>query len=117
MSIFPTGKLEPLSPESHGTPFEQSNSKITALERQLAIEMKVKQGAENMLQLYKDGDRKMLAEAQQMLHDSKTKIEVIRMEILRAQMEEGSGSKPNEDVPENGTLDSGNNLRSQMEIS
>lgn len=95
-----------MSPESIATPFGQSNSKITALERQLAIEMKVKQGAENMLQLYKDRD-KMFVEAQQMLTDSKTKIEVIRMEILRARMEEGNGGKPETGVPENGTLDSG----------
>lgn len=68
--------------------------------------MKVKQGAENMLHLYRDGDRKMLQEAQQMLQDSKTKIEVIRMEILRAKHEENNGSKPVE-APENGTLERG----------
>uniref|UniRef100_A0A8C5RS27 protein kinase C n=1 Tax=Laticauda laticaudata TaxID=8630 RepID=A0A8C5RS27_LATLA len=55
--------------------------------KQLNIELKVKQGAENMIQMYSNGpskDRKLLATAQQMLQDSKTKIEVIRMQILQA---------------------------------
>uniref|UniRef100_A0A8C0HKG3 Serine/threonine-protein kinase N2 n=1 Tax=Buteo japonicus TaxID=224669 RepID=A0A8C0HKG3_9AVES len=55
--------------------------------KQLDIELKVKQGAENMIQMYSNGsskDRKLLATAQQMLQDSKTKIEVIRMQILQA---------------------------------
>ncbi|XP_048352592.1 serine/threonine-protein kinase N2 isoform X3 [Sphaerodactylus townsendi] len=58
-----------------------------ALKKQLDIELKVKQGAENMIQMYSNGsskDRKLLATAQQMLQDSKTKIEVIRMQILQA---------------------------------
>ena len=47
-----------------------TNSKVTALEKQLGIETKVKQGAENMLQMYSASgtkDRKMLSMAQQML--------------------------------------------------
>lgn len=52
--------------------------------------MKVKQGAENMLAMYsasgsKKKDSKLIAEAQQMLEDSRTKIEIIRMAILREQ--------------------------------
>ncbi|XP_022110838.1 serine/threonine-protein kinase N2-like [Acanthaster planci] len=68
------------------------NSRVAALEKQLAIEMKVKQGAENMLQMYSTGgkDRKMVAEAQQMLQDSKVKIEVIKMEILKVQQMAGN---------------------------
>jgi hypothetical protein len=48
----------------------------------------VKQGAENMIEMYKGGptkDKKMLAEAHQMLNDAKRKIEYIRMQILKAQ--------------------------------
>uniref|UniRef100_A0A8C4VZA5 Serine/threonine-protein kinase N2 n=1 Tax=Gopherus evgoodei TaxID=1825980 RepID=A0A8C4VZA5_9SAUR len=45
-------------------------------------QLKVKQGAENMIQMYSNGS-KLLATAQQMLQDSKTKIEVIRMQILQ----------------------------------
>jgi protein kinase N len=46
----------------------------------------VKQGAENMIAMYSSGnsrDKKMLAEAQQMLMDAKTKIEIIRMQMLK----------------------------------
>uniref|UniRef100_A0A8C2ZTY9 protein kinase C n=1 Tax=Cyclopterus lumpus TaxID=8103 RepID=A0A8C2ZTY9_CYCLU len=64
-----------------------ANSRLAALKRQNDIELKVKQGAENMILMYSNGpskDRKMLATAQQMLQDSKTKIEFIRMQILKA---------------------------------
>ncbi|XP_059495852.1 serine/threonine-protein kinase N2 isoform X1 [Stegostoma tigrinum] len=79
-------------PQSPGTVSREARStanknRIVALEKQLDIEMKVKQGAENMIQMYSSGpvkDRKMLSTAQQMLQDSKTKIEVIRMQIRKA---------------------------------
>ncbi|XP_056091533.1 serine/threonine-protein kinase N2 [Rhinichthys klamathensis goyatoka] len=64
-----------------------SSSRLAALKKQNDIELKVKQGAENMIQMYSNGsskDRKLLATAQQMLQDSKTKIEFIRMQILKA---------------------------------
>lgn len=47
----------------------------------------VKQGAENMISMYSSGssrDKKLLAEAQQMLSDAKMKIEIIRMQTLKA---------------------------------
>uniref|UniRef100_A0A671NWS6 Serine/threonine-protein kinase N1-like n=1 Tax=Sinocyclocheilus anshuiensis TaxID=1608454 RepID=A0A671NWS6_9TELE len=71
------------------TPSRSSAHKerITALERQLNIELKVKQGAENMIPIYANGstkDKKMLQTAQQMLQDSKTKIDIIRMQIRKA---------------------------------
>ena len=47
----------------------------------------MKQGAENMIAMYSTGssrDKKLLAEAQQMLGDAKTKIEIIRMQMLKA---------------------------------
>ncbi|XP_063063234.1 serine/threonine-protein kinase N1-like [Engraulis encrasicolus] len=56
--------------------------RIAALERQLNIELKVKQGAENMIPITKD--KKLLQTAQQMLQDSKTKIDIIRMQIRKA---------------------------------
>lgn len=66
------------------------NSPITQrlinLQKQLEIENKVKQGAENMIAMYSHGsfrDKKMLAEAQQMLMDAKTKMEIIRMQMLK----------------------------------
>lgn len=81
------------------------------MERQLNIELKVKQGAENMIPIYANGgtkvqlfllmiagvggppdllvsvppqDKKLLQTAQQMLQDSKTKIDIIRMQIRKA---------------------------------
>lgn len=55
-------------------------SKLDNLEKQLNIELKVKQGAENMIQSITGGrDKKLLSEAQQMLQDSKKKIEYLRM--------------------------------------
>uniref|UniRef100_A0A8C7HN33 protein kinase C n=1 Tax=Oncorhynchus kisutch TaxID=8019 RepID=A0A8C7HN33_ONCKI len=77
--------LTPDTPASEARMFT-SNSRLAALKKQNDIELKVKQGAENMIQMYSNGsskDRKLLATAQQMLQDSKTKIEFIRMQILK----------------------------------
>ncbi|XP_014905602.1 serine/threonine-protein kinase N2 isoform X3 [Poecilia latipinna] len=79
----------PLTPDTPSSEARTctSNSRLAALKRQNDIELKVKQGAENMIQMYSNGsskDRKLLAAAQQMLQDSKTKIEFIRMQILKA---------------------------------
>uniref|UniRef100_A0A673G1J1 protein kinase C n=1 Tax=Sinocyclocheilus rhinocerous TaxID=307959 RepID=A0A673G1J1_9TELE len=74
------------SPKSEARTCTISN-RLAALKKQNDIELKVKQGAENMIQMYSNGsskDRKLLATAQQMLQDSKTKIEFIRMQILKA---------------------------------
>lgn len=56
------------------------------LEKQLTIEQRVKSGAETMIQMYSTKgrhDRKLLTEAQQMFSDSKTKVEVLKMKILK----------------------------------
>ncbi|KAK1342668.1 hypothetical protein QTO34_015434 [Cnephaeus nilssonii] len=78
----------PLSPGEGGPACSAANlSRVAGLEKQLAIELKVKQGAENMIQTYSNGstkDRKLLLTAQQMLQDSKTKIDIIRMQLRRA---------------------------------
>ncbi|XP_041370542.1 serine/threonine-protein kinase N2-like isoform X2 [Gigantopelta aegis] len=75
------------SPERDGHG-EQSNidHRKTLLQKQLNIELKVKQGAENMIAMYSTGssrDKKLLAEAQEMLIDAKTKIEIIRMQMIK----------------------------------
>lgn len=60
--------------------------RLNNLQKQMEIENKVKQGAENMIAMYSSGsfrDKKMLAEAQQMLMDAKTKMEIIRMQMLK----------------------------------
>nr|XP_027239038.1 serine/threonine-protein kinase N-like isoform X1 [Penaeus vannamei] len=80
--------LEPLSLSSY-------DQRLVSLEKQLDIEQKVKAGAENMIQMYSSGpmrDKKLLAEAQQMLADSKAKIEYIkmrRMKVKQSQTENG----------------------------
>ncbi|XP_041667587.1 serine/threonine-protein kinase N2 [Cheilinus undulatus] len=67
--------------------------RVRTLKKQLTMETKVKQGAENIIQTYTNGsikDRKMLSTAQQMLQDSRTKIELLRMQIIKvSQVREG----------------------------
>ncbi|XP_005381155.1 PREDICTED: serine/threonine-protein kinase N1 isoform X6 [Chinchilla lanigera] len=82
------GQDVPQSPGAGSSTCSATNlSRVAGLEKQLAIELKVKQGAENMIQTYSNGstkDRKLLLTAQQMLQDSKTKIDIIRMQLRRA---------------------------------
>uniref|UniRef100_A0A4W4HQ82 protein kinase C n=1 Tax=Electrophorus electricus TaxID=8005 RepID=A0A4W4HQ82_ELEEL len=68
------------TPQSPGAESRASahQERIAALERQLNIELKVKQGAENMIPIYANGSTKV------MLQDSKTKIDIIRMQIRKA---------------------------------
>ncbi|KAM4720600.1 LOW QUALITY PROTEIN: serine/threonine-protein kinase N2 [Anableps anableps] len=78
-------------------------SRVRTLKKQLTMETKVKQGAENMILTYTNSsfkDRKMLATAQQMLQDSRTKIELLRMQIIKvSQARDGGGSLgPNEEI-------------------
>lgn len=69
---------------------------LISLEKQLNIEMKVKNGAENMIQsisgAHHGRDKKLLAEAQQMLADSKAKIEFLKLRILKVRRN-GQSSK------------------------
>ncbi|KAL4660325.1 serine/threonine-protein kinase N2-like [Arapaima gigas] len=74
---------DPCPWDEHTSP---QTRRIQTLKKQLAIEIKVRQGAENIIQTYSIHsvkDRKMLSMAQQMLQDSRTKIELIRMHILK----------------------------------
>ena len=77
----------PGSPPAHRRN-EQSHS-LENFDRQLDIEYKVKAGAENMMRMYSNSksskEKKLFIEAQQMCHDSKQKIEVLRMKIMRLQ--------------------------------
>ncbi|KAL2782126.1 serine/threonine-protein kinase N3 isoform 2, partial [Daubentonia madagascariensis] len=57
---------------------------LEALRRQLQVELKVKQGAENMTHTCASGtpkEKKLLAAAQQMLRDSQLKVALLRMKI------------------------------------
>ncbi|XP_035432179.2 serine/threonine-protein kinase N [Spodoptera frugiperda] len=64
-----------------------TDRKLASLEKQLNIELKVKQGAENMIQSISSSnqsrDKKLLAEAHQMLADSKDKIEYLKLRISK----------------------------------
>ncbi|KAJ7992712.1 hypothetical protein DPEC_G00281520 [Dallia pectoralis] len=80
-----SNKDDPKSPGARSRSANQD--RISALERQLNIELKCKQGAENMIPIYANGatkDKKMHQTALQMLQDSKTKIDIIRMQIRKA---------------------------------
>uniref|UniRef100_A0A8C7RK01 protein kinase C n=1 Tax=Oncorhynchus mykiss TaxID=8022 RepID=A0A8C7RK01_ONCMY len=89
------------APKSPGARSCSANQdRITALERQLNIELKCKQGAEKMIPIYANGvtkDKKMHQAAQQMLQDSKTKIDIIRMQIRKAIQ----ATEQNEDIQGN----------------
>jgi len=70
----------------------------------------VKQGAENMIQSLTSGhrDKKLLQEAQQMLDDSRAKIEFLRMRIMkvrqaRQQQQRGDAPPPNGESASKGT--------------
>ena len=76
------------SPEKVQHDHEQVKKHLSTLQNKMAIEQKVFQGAENMIQMYSASkDKKMLAEAQQMLADSKVKIDFLKMAILREQQQ------------------------------
>ena len=66
-----------------------ANEQIRALEKQLNIEKKVERGAKNIMSMYekqKDSasSRKFLAEAETMLADAQTKIELINIKLVKA---------------------------------
>lgn len=98
--------------ETPGSPPAQRKNviktRLEGVEKQISIEQKVKAGAENMIGAYYSGsskDKKLLHEAQQVLQDSKTKLEVLRMKKMRlvAQLETGDIDKHNASLhnPEN----------------
>ena len=68
------------------------------LERQLTIEQRVKAGAETLIHVYSGtkgkSDRKMLSDSQQMFAESKTKVEVLRMKIMKMKGVVGTQQSP-----------------------
>ncbi|XP_070286625.1 serine/threonine-protein kinase N3 isoform X2 [Myotis yumanensis] len=90
--LLPGPPAEPVAPGPR-PPAEQPRARhLEALQRQLQVELKVKQGAENMTHTYARGTpkgRKLLAAAQQMLRDSQLKVALLRMKISSL---EASGS-------------------------
>uniref|UniRef100_A0A8C5QZJ8 protein kinase C n=1 Tax=Leptobrachium leishanense TaxID=445787 RepID=A0A8C5QZJ8_9ANUR len=85
------GRIEGMSPNYMY--HDASQRRVEALKRQLHIENKVKQGAENIIQMFSNGtskDRKLLSTAQQMLQDSRIKTELLRMQIVKLTQTPGS---------------------------
>lgn len=67
-----------------------TEQRIFHLQRQLDIETKVRAGAENMLSQFSAAggkDKKLLSEAEELLLDSKAKIEYLRMRILKTKLQ------------------------------
>ncbi|XP_015430028.1 PREDICTED: serine/threonine-protein kinase N isoform X2 [Dufourea novaeangliae] len=104
------GQDTPLSPMGPSSPSQEglfTDLRLLSLEKQLNIELKVKQGAENMIQSLTSGrDKKLLQEAQQMLDDSRAKIEFLRMRIMkvrqaRQQQQRGDAPPPNGETTSN----------------
>lgn len=85
-----------VSPVAHSA--SPQDQRWSSLEKQLNIELKVKAGAENMIASLGNRNRKLLAEAQQMLEESKAKIEVLKMRINRAKQVRNN----NDNTPSNG---------------
>ena len=60
---------------------------LEMMEKQLAVEQRVKEGAESMIRTITKAktkqDRTLLGKAQQMLADSRQKVEVLKMRILK----------------------------------
>ncbi|XP_029156890.1 serine/threonine-protein kinase N isoform X2 [Nylanderia fulva] len=103
------GQDTPLSPMGPSSPSQEglfTDLRLLSLEKQLNIELKVKQGAENMIQSLTSGhrDKKLLQEAQQMLDDSRAKIEFLRMRIMKvrqAKQQRGDALPPNGEATSN----------------
>ncbi|KOX77704.1 Serine/threonine-protein kinase N [Melipona quadrifasciata] len=108
----------PLSPMGPSSPSQEglfTDLRLLSLEKQLNIELKVKQGAENMIQSLTSGrDKKLLQEAQQMLDDSRAKIEFLRMRIMKVrqarQQQHARGDAP----PPNGEATSNKGTKSSV---
>ncbi|XP_067203807.1 serine/threonine-protein kinase N isoform X2 [Linepithema humile] len=99
------GQDTPLSPMGPSSPSQEglfTDLRLVSLEKQLNIELKVKQGAENMIQSLTSGhcDKKLLQEAQQMLDDSRAKIAVLRMRINKVR--QARQQQQRGDAPPNG---------------
>ncbi|XP_063295365.1 serine/threonine-protein kinase N2-like [Pelobates fuscus] len=80
----PDGPQIPVASDSDSC--SSPDDKLATLEKQLEDEYKVKSEAEKLIKAYSTGrskDQKHLSDAQKILHDSKIKIEILRMLILQ----------------------------------
>ncbi|XP_056426706.1 serine/threonine-protein kinase N1-like isoform X2 [Hyla sarda] len=95
LDVCPTSPNEKsVYPISPGVLSPIQHARVSRLERQLDIEMRVRQGAENMIQMYSNGsvkDKKLLSTTQKMLSESDAKIHSLRNQIRRAAQETSGG--------------------------
>lgn len=105
----------PGSPPAHRKSSQIQN--VVNLEKQLAIEQRVKSGAETMIQMYSKSknrhEKKLLTEAQQMFSDSKTKVEVLRMKIMKIKGVANAQASPERTLESSGTGEAGSRVFSQ----
>ncbi|XP_062553016.1 serine/threonine-protein kinase N isoform X4 [Armigeres subalbatus] len=104
--------------QSGPTELTPNDKLLISLEKQLSIETKVKNGAENMIQSISSGhhgrDKKLLAEAHQMLADSKAKIEFLRLRILKVRQNK-LNNKESEENGENKPRDLESTLEDRID--
>ncbi|RWS04375.1 serine/threonine-protein kinase N2-like protein [Dinothrombium tinctorium] len=107
--VFGSGSLDRVSLDDGKSSLSATSQRILSLEKQYNIEMKVKQGAENMIQMYSGSskDRKLLAEAQLMLSDAKAKLEYIRMMIVKVKQKQDQEIAKQENGPSNAGANGG----------
>lgn len=99
------------------TPFDQQ---VMHLQKQLDIECKVKQGADNMIAKYSSAparDKKLLLEVQQMSADSKAKIEYLRMRLKKLQQTKEARESENERNKNGGGGDNGMEATNNSSLS
>ena len=97
VSLYSQKETPSMSEVDSLSPFEQQ---MLHLQKQLDIECKVKQGADNMITEYSSShakDKKLLSEAQQMSADSKAKIEYLRMKLKKLNDLQHNNDKNNEE--------------------
>ncbi len=82
----------PSTPGDEPESWSAAEQRLFHLQRQLDIETKVRQGAENMLSQFSGTkDKKLLVEAEELLLDSKAKMEYLRMRILKTKQQVSGG--------------------------
>lgn len=116
LALVPDDQEDPL-PGDHppgSPPIHRKTSQVQTIEmmeKQLAVEQRVKEGAESMIRTITKAktkqDRALLSKATQMLDDSRQKVEVLKMRILKLRSEssqmavgEADEKKPLSSTPE-----------------
>ncbi len=106
----------PGSPPAHRKSAQLQN--LVNLEKQLAIEQRVKSGAETMILVYSGiknrQEKRLLSEAQQMFSDSKIKVEVLRMKIMKIKGVANAQASPERTLESSGTGEAGSRSKAMF---